>query len=325
MHASPSPTPLDATVEIIWDTLLAAANHTRQESRQVAGCYALDPTGRLRRVPDSAPEGLLIWQPDSGWAVSSRVSNLSRDLLDLYLPLCHARPDSPITVGHLGQSLDGYIATHDGDSFYVTGPENIRHLHRMRALCDAVVVGAETVAADNPRLTTRLVAGASPTRVVLDPQGRLSSKHVVFTDTSTPTLVVRDREKRADSRPRFGNAEIVEIPVHNGELELELDLGTLLSVLRQRGMFAVFVEGGGKTVSHFLRHGLLNHLQVAVAPLVIGSGRPGVRLNGDSRLGDCLRPLTRLYRMGGDMLFDLDLRQPAITRPDVDDDLERVL
>ena len=262
-----------------------------------------------------------MWQPGSGWSASSRVSSLSRDLLDLYLPLCHAHLDSPITIGHLGQSLDGYIATHDGDSFYVTGPENIRHLHRMRALCDAVVVGAETVAADNPRLTTRLVPGTSPTRVVLDPQGRLSCEHIVFTDTTTPTLVVHDQEKHHNSRPRFGNAEILEIPVRDGEL----DLGTLMSVLRRRGLLAVFVEGGGKTVSHFLHHGLLNHLQVAVAPLVIGSGRPGVRLNGDSRLGDCLRPLTRLYRMGGDMLFDLDLRRPAITPPDVDDDLERVL
>ena len=232
----------------------------------------------------------------------------------------HAHADSPIIVGHLGQSLDGYIATHDGDSFYVTGPENIRHLHRMRALCDAVVVGAETVAADNPKLTTRLVSGASPARIVLDPQGRLSPRHVVFTDTSTLTLLVRDQEKFTGSEHKFGNAEILRLPVRDGEL----DLSALVAVLRERGMCAVFIEGGGTTVSHFLRHGLLNRLQVAVAPLVIGSGRPGVRLDGDSCLGDCLRPQSRLYRMGADMLFDLDLHHPAIPRPDVDDDLERV-
>ena len=70
------------------------------------------------------------------------------------------------TVGHLGQSLDGRIATSDGQSHYVTGPENIVHLHRMRALADAVVVGAETVRRDDPRLTPRKVAGANPLRVV---------------------------------------------------------------------------------------------------------------------------------------------------------------
>ena len=65
--------------------------------------------------------------------------------------------ERPITVGHLGQSLDGFIATHAGESQYVTGEENILHMHRMRALCDAIVVGAGTVAADDPQLTTRLV------------------------------------------------------------------------------------------------------------------------------------------------------------------------
>ena len=88
-------------------------------------------------------------------------------------PSAVARAARPITIGHLGQSLDGFIATHSGDAISVTGPENILHLHRLRALCDAVVVGAGTVAADNPRLTTRLVAGSNPVRVILDPACRL--------------------------------------------------------------------------------------------------------------------------------------------------------
>ena len=64
----------------------------------------------------------------------------------------------------VAMSLDGFIATHSGESQFVTGEENIRHLHRMRALCDAVVVGAGTVAADDPQLTTRHVSGPSPVR-----------------------------------------------------------------------------------------------------------------------------------------------------------------
>ena len=76
-------------------------------------------------------------------------------ILDLYLPICSATAERPITVGHLGQSLDGFIATHAGESRCVTGQENIVHLHRLRALCDAVVVGARNrrgrrSAADDP-------------------------------------------------------------------------------------------------------------------------------------------------------------------------------
>ena len=77
-------------------------------------------------------------------------------------------------IGQLGQSLDGCVATRSGDSCFINGPEILTHLHRLRALSDAVIVGAGTVACDNPRLTTRHVSGPHPTRVLLDPTLRLA-------------------------------------------------------------------------------------------------------------------------------------------------------
>ena len=132
-------------------------------------------------------------------------------LLDLYLPICSATVEHPITVGHLGQSLDGFIATHAGESRYVTGQENIVHLHRLRALCDAVVVGARTVASDNPRLTTRLVEGPNPLRVIMVPARRLDASHRVFTDQEADTLYVCARSLLKAGEQRFGCAAIVGI------------------------------------------------------------------------------------------------------------------
>src|SRR5580765_1708792 len=83
-------------------------------------------------------------------------------------------------LGRIAQSLDGYIATRRGESVWISGPDDLRHTHQLRALCDAVVVGAKTVRADNPRLTTRLVDGPSPVRVVLDPECRLDDGYRVF-------------------------------------------------------------------------------------------------------------------------------------------------
>jgi riboflavin biosynthesis pyrimidine reductase len=73
----------------------------------------------------------------------------------------------------------------------------------------------------------------------------------------------------------------------------------------------VFVEGGGVTVSRFLEANLLDRLQIAIAPVLIGNGRPAVRLTPQVRLSDCRRPGYRVYRMGGDVLFDCDLGASA--------------
>lgn len=218
-----------------------------------------------------------------------------------------AHPEVPATIAHLGQSLDGFIATYSGDSRYVNGRGNLLHLHRMRALCDALVVGAGTVAADDPQLTTRLVPGPSPVRVVIDPRRRLPPSHRVFTDGAAPTLLAC--RAGLEGSPH-GAAEVLGVPA----LGEQLDLAALLALLRARGYARIFVEGGGRTVSAFLAAGLLDRLQIAVAPLLIGDGRPAIRLAAPARLGDCRRPAHRVYRMGEDILFDCDLAAAAVPR-----------
>ena len=267
-----------------WRSLLAAA-----ASPQGSGA---DPEWLVRHGDAYAPAA------DAPQAV--------QPLLELYAPLCVGRAGRPFAVAHLGQSLDGYIATASGDSYYVTGPDNVRHLHRLRALCSAIVVGAGTVERDDPQLTVRYVEGANPVRVVLDPSARLDAQRRVFTDGAAPTLVVH--AEGLDARAP-GSAEIVRVPVEGGRL----NLAVLLEQLRERGLATVFVEGGGSTVSRFLEAGLLDRLHVAIAPLVLGSGRPGLTLPARERLSECLRPAHRVFTMGGDVLFDCDLRAaPAV-------------
>jgi riboflavin-specific deaminase-like protein len=220
-----------------------------------------------------------------------------------------AAPAAPVTVAHLGQSLDGFIATRSGDSRFVTGQANLVHLHRMRSLCDAVVIGAATIAIDDPQLTTRLVPGPNPLRVVIDPQRTLGDHYRVFSDGAAPTLLACGASRLgpvaqgSGGPPRHGRAELLGVP----EDGLGLDLTALLAALRVRGCARVFIEGGGQTVSSFLAAGLVDRLQIAVAPFLIGDGRPAIRLRPPALLGDCARPARRVYRMGDDILFDLDL------------------
>jgi riboflavin-specific deaminase-like protein len=218
--------------------------------------------------------------------------------------LCGAGPNRPLALAQLGQSLDGHIATASGDSYFVTGPDSLRHLHRLRALCAAVVVGAGTVARDDPRLTVRHVEGDSPVRVVLDPNARLDPGHRVFTDASVRTIVVHAADVRV---PAPGLAEVLQVPVEQSRLRLDV----LLRELHARGLWSVLVEGGGATVSSFLEAGLLDRLQIAIAPLITGDGRPGLSLAARDKIAECLRPQHRVFALGGDVLFDCDLRAAA--------------
>ena len=194
---------------------------------------------------------MIAWRPHAGFEVALPPDDPRHAMIDLYLPICSATHANPITVGHLGQSLDGFIATHSGESQYVTGEENILHLHRMRALCDAVVVGAGTVAADDPQLTTRYVSGPSPLRVVLDPTRRLAEHYKVFTDDSAVTLYVCAKSLARPGETHVGHATLVGLD----EGPDGIDVSAVLRELRARGCQRVFVEGGGVTVSMFLEAG----------------------------------------------------------------------
>jgi riboflavin-specific deaminase-like protein len=298
-------------VDVAWNLLLSASAVAGElEGDGLPRTFAIDEHGNLRPLSADAQETVLAWLPNSGWRSRLSPGDPGSDLLTLYLPMCGATRERPITVGHLGQSLDGFIATHSGDSQFVTGDDNIVHLHRMRALCDAVVVGAGTVAADNPQLTTRHVVGPNPLRVVLDPARRLSAASRVFTDRAAPTLYVCARSLVAPGEHLLGNATIVGV---DGDTPEE-GIANVLRMLHGRGLSRVFVEGGGVTVSRFLEANLLDRLQIAIAPVIIGDGRPAIRLAPNARLRDCRRPAYRVFRMGGDVLFDCELGAQAVGR-----------
>ena len=304
--------PPASAVDTTWLLLRAASDFAEKLDRSGRSeVFAADEANGLRLLPADGPAAVLVWRPGIGWESRLPADDGRSDLLNLYLPICSATSARPVTVGHLGQSLDGFIATPSGDSQMVTGGDNIVHLHRMRALCDAVLVGAGTVAADDPLLTTRHVPGSNALRVVFDPRRSLTPDFRLFNDDTSPVLYVCGRTRVTPGESHVGAAAIA--PIEEGEPADEAS--QTIRLLRARGCSRVFVEGGGVTVSRFLEANLLDRLQIAIAPVLIGDGRPAVRLTPHVRLSDCRRPSYRVYRMGGDVLFDCDLGASADNAP----------
>ncbi|WP_431284172.1 RibD family protein [Humitalea sp. 24SJ18S-53] len=228
----------------------------------------------------------------------------------LFAPVLDApnRLRACMVVGRLAQSLDGRIATANGASQWIGGAEDILHTHRLRALCHVVLVGAGTIAADDPQLTTRLVPGPHPLRVVLDPARRLGAAYRVFQE-GPPSMLVTTTA----GPDTHGQAEVLRVPP---DVRTGCDLAALLAVLAGRGLTRVFVEGGGVTVSRFLMAGLLDRLHVTIAPLILGSGRASFVLPEVQCIADGLRCPWAVYPLGCDILVDMQLdgarpRQPA--------------
>ena len=265
---------------------------------------------RLRRVrtADDAEAAGLVPDGDGGLRWEPDASPGAAGLAARYLPLCLAGPRT--AVAQLGQSLDGFIATRTGDADYVTGAADRCHLHRLRALSDAVVVGAGTAVADDPQLTVRACAGDHPVRVVLDPRGRVPLRRRVFTDGAAPTLWVVGADTAAARKGAGPGVDVLALPDAG-------DFGPrrLLESLARRGLGRVLVEGGGVTVSRFFQERALDRLYVTVAPVLLGDGVPGLRFPGTPVMREALRPPLRRDALGEDTLFELDLRTAGAIGP----------
>ncbi len=279
-------------------------------------------TKRARMNHDD-PENLTLWDRlIAGSAPAQGVSSADRLLLDRYGPLVAAGPDT--VIAQLAQSMDGFIASRTGHSRFVSGPQDREHLHRLRALVDAVIVGASTVVNDNPQLTVRSVPGTNPTRVILDPTGRIPADSLLLRDGAAPTLWVRAAEPEVaggDPQPDPVVVASLEAADNPGVRELRLPVDEdgrfepemVLSALREHGLRRILVEGGGETVSAFLRAGVLDRLFLTTAPLLIGDGIPGIRYYGADSLQEALRPTVRRYALGDDVCTEMMLGGKAST------------
>jgi riboflavin-specific deaminase-like protein len=226
--------------------------------------------------------------------------NLSPDAAPMPLIPCPL-PGERFVLAQIGQTLDGRIATITGASKYINGRAALDHLHQLRAQVDAVVVGVGTVVADDPALTVRRCDGPNPVRVVIDPNGRTPPASRMLHDGCAPVLIVT----------RAG----VAVPVGAEPLRLAAPGGSfaphaIVDALAARGLTRILIEGGSETLARFLDAGAVDLLHILMAPMILGSGKEGLRLAPVENLDQARRPETRVHVFeDGDVLFTCDLRR----------------
>jgi diaminohydroxyphosphoribosylaminopyrimidine deaminase / 5-amino-6-(5-phosphoribosylamino)uracil reductase len=181
----------------------------------------------------------------------------------------HATTGLPFVTAKFAMSLDGRIATHTGESKWITGEEARRQVHHLRHAHDAILVGANTVLRDDPNLTTRLPEGGrSPLRVVVDSRLRVPLEARIFQQESGGVLIATSDRSRGDRLREFEQrgVPVVVLPSAEGRVGL-LDL---LRHLGERECISMLIEGGSSMHGSAFDQRLVDKVVAFIAPRVIG-------------------------------------------------------
>jgi diaminohydroxyphosphoribosylaminopyrimidine deaminase / 5-amino-6-(5-phosphoribosylamino)uracil reductase len=214
----------------------------------------------------------------------------------------------PFVLLKLAASLDGRIAAASGDSRWISSEPSREIVHRWRNECDAVIVGAGTVIADDPRLTCRLKGGRDPSRVIIDAGLRSPVLARVFRVRSpAPAILVTSLANAARAKRRYARAgvEVISAPSHRGEISLS----AVMREFGRRGWRKVVIEGGARLAASALRAGIVDRVALFIAPKIIGAGLPAIEGLGTRSVRDAIRvyDLTA-RRIGDDLLLEAALR-----------------
>jgi diaminohydroxyphosphoribosylaminopyrimidine deaminase / 5-amino-6-(5-phosphoribosylamino)uracil reductase len=217
--------------------------------------------------------------------------------------LTAVRRQRPHVTWKYAATLDGRTAAADRTSRWITGPDARADVHRLRAAADAVLVGIGTVLADDPQLTVRdVTATRQPTRIVLDGAARTPLSARVLDDTA-PTLVAVGVEAEPErvKALRSTSAEVVELPRHEGRLDLQ----ALLAELFEREVLLLLLEGGATIAGSFVRERLVDRVVGYYAPALLGAGPPVLDAAGVATIGEAVRlDIADVSRLGPDVRID---------------------
>ena len=215
----------------------------------------------------------------------------ARQINEAYIK--HITTGLPFVTAKIAVSLDGKIATKDGDSAWISSTDSRRYVHYLRYTADAIMTGANTVIVDNPALTCRYAGKGGevrkqPIRIIVDGKGRTPPSARLFGETGKTLLVMADsiEAEKKDALIKVG-AELLELSAVDGTI----DLAELMKTLGERDITSIMVEGGGILLGSLFDQGLIDKVITFIAPLIIGgeSAKTAVAGKGVEKVIDAIK------------------------------------
>ncbi len=194
----------------------------------------------------------------------------------------------PFVTLKSASTLDGRLAAKTGDSRWITSEEAREAVHALRHRHDAIMIGADTAAADDPSLTTRLpVPGLHPVRIVVDSRLRLPTGLRLFSDRQAPTIVLATEAADASRRSELEAQGVEVLLCGDGS---HVDLNNAMKQLGEREIASILLEGGGRLNGAMLEAKLIDKAMIFYAAKVIGGSGPGLfDFGGFDRMADAIR------------------------------------
>ncbi|HAA13457.1 MAG TPA: hypothetical protein DCE41_17910 [Cytophagales bacterium] len=287
------------SLDLWWEGILQIKDLAKYSFKDVLALRYVPFTNTWEEVADGSPVDLLVRLTPQAPTLPTLVDVTLGDALQihleshgdlpkevvafltLYLPYAlqmrwAQTENKALAITHFAQTLDGRIAATSGDSKWIGNHENLKHAHRMRALCDAILVGKHTLLRDNPRLNVRMVTGDSPIPVII---GSLGEEAADFHAIRKETLVV------CKTQGPLSICKYLEVSIQDEAISTH----AILEALFQKGIYSVYVEGGSFTTSTFLQQGSITQAQVHISPMILGSGISGFSFPGISQMEDAIR------------------------------------
>jgi diaminohydroxyphosphoribosylaminopyrimidine deaminase/5-amino-6-(5-phosphoribosylamino)uracil reductase len=212
---------------------------------------------------------------------------------------------TPFVTLKLASTLDGRIATCTGESKWITGEAARRFVHKMRAEADAVMIGIGTVLKDNPELTTRLVKGKDPVRVVVDSRLRIPISARILNRKKSAIIVATTKDKGQKEKKikalNAKGAEVLLLPAKDGMV----DLTALIKELAKREITSIMIEGGSSLAASAIKEAIVDKVAIFVAPKILGKeGLPTIENLGIKRIRNAIRLRgLECRRLGEDILL----------------------